>query len=157
MLTEETVGTRSRNTTAPTQSRSATRRRPRTRKRFLIAGLIVVAAIGYMIYSAAQSGSEYYVTAGELKAMGQQAMSQPTKLGGRVEEGSVQWNEGKTSVTFSVTDGTQAVPVKYTGTVPDTFSPGTDVILEGKLAADGSFQASSMMAKCASKYEPAQK
>ncbi len=123
--------------------------------RFLIAGLVVVAALGYMIFSAMQGGSEYFMTAGELKAMGDKALGQPVKLGGRVEEGSVQWDKGHTSLSFSLTDGSQSLPVSYSGVVPDTFQPGADVILEGKLAAGGQFQATTMMAKCASKYVPA--
>jgi cytochrome c-type biogenesis protein CcmE len=108
-----------------------------------------------MIFSAMQGGSEYYMTAGELKAMGPRAMGQQVKLGGRVEEGSVQWDKGTNLVNFSVTDGSQNLMVAYSGVVPDTFQPGADVILEGKMVAEGQFQATTMMAKCASKYEPA--
>ncbi len=138
--------------------RGATRiregRKPNSRTRFLIAGLIIVAAIGYMIYAATQSASEYFVTATELKAMGEKAIGQPTKLGGRVVDGSIQWDKGANTVSFSLADEKQSLPVVYTGVVPDAFQPGVDVILEGKLGADGTFKASSMLAKCASKYEP---
>ena len=135
--------------------KSAHLRRGRTRARFLVAGLVIVAAIGYMIYTAIQSGSEYYATPSEVKAMGEKAVGQPMKIGGQVVEGSVQWNRAANSVSFTITDGSSELPVSYTGAVPDTFQPGNGVILEGKLGADGTFQATTMMAKCASKYTPA--
>ncbi len=157
MLTEDSIRTASptRRTTIGVARRAAPRSRQRSRYRFLIAGLVIVAAIGYMIYAAMQGGSEYFVTTGELKAMGDTALGQPIKIGGRVVEGSIQGDRGASALSFSLTDGSEVLPVSYKGIVPDTFAPGVDVILEGKLGADGTFQATNMMAKCASKYEPA--
>lgn len=157
MLTEDSVRTVARTSVARVSGRTTGHRRPRTKLRFLVAGLVIVAAIGYMIYSATQSGSEYFVTTGELTAMGEKAIGQPTKLGGRVVEGSVQWDRGANTLSFSLTDGNQSLPVTYKGVVPDSFQPGVDVILEGKLDADGTFQATTLLAKCASKYTPANK
>ncbi len=153
MLTEDSVGTR--RTANRTAGRSTGRRRSGVKARFLIAGLVIVAAIGYMIYSATQSGSEYFVTTSELTAMGAKAVGQPTKLGGRVLPGSVQRDKGANTIAFTLTDDTKTLPVSYTGVVPDSFQEGVDVIVEGKLGADGSFQATSLLAKCASKYVPA--
>jgi cytochrome c-type biogenesis protein CcmE len=133
----------------------AGRRQARSRQRFLIASLLIVAAIGYMIFSATQSGSEYYMTAGEILAKGDEMVGQQVKMGGRVVDNSIQWDRGTNTVAFALTDGTQNLPVMYGGIVPDSFQPGADVILEGKLGADGQFHATSMLAKCASKYEPA--
>ena len=87
--------------------------------------------------------------------MGDKAVGQPVKMGGRVVDGSVQWDRPANRVAFSVTDGTQIIPVAYSGVVPDTFQEGVDIILEGKMGTDGTFTANSMLAKCASKYEPA--
>ncbi len=109
----------------------------------------------FAVYAATQSGSEYFVTTSELTAMGAKAIDQPTKLGGRVVEGSVQRDKGANTIAFSVTDGNQTLPISYKGVVPDSFQEGVDVIVEGKLGADGGFQATSLMAKCASKYVPA--
>lgn len=157
MLTEDTVGNPTRGPYARQAGRGTSRSRPKARLKFLIAGLIIVAAIGYMIYAAIQSGSEYFLTTGELKAMGDKAVGQQTKLGGRVVEGSIQSDKGSNTITFTLTDGSQTIPVSYKGAVPDSFQAGTDCIVEGKLVADGSFQATGLMAKCASKYTPANK
>jgi cytochrome c-type biogenesis protein CcmE len=155
MQTEDTVGNPTRTPYARPTRRGTAHRRPQAKLKFMIAGLIIVAAIGYMIYAAIQSGSEYFLTTGELKAMGDKAVGQPTKLGGRVVDGSLQGDKGANTITFTLTDGSQAMPVSYKGTVPDSFQTGTDCIVEGKLAADGTFQATGLMAKCASKYTPA--
>lgn len=154
MLTEGSVRTSPRASAARASARTSGRR-SRTKLRFVIAGLVIVAAIGYMIYAATQSSSEYFVTTGELKAMGQQAIGQQTKMGGRVVDGSVQWDKGANLISFGLTDGTESIPVTYRGIVPDSFQQGTDVIVEGKLGADGQFQATVLLAKCASKYTPA--
>ncbi|HEX9014567.1 MAG TPA: cytochrome c maturation protein CcmE [Chloroflexota bacterium] len=135
-------------------ARANGRRKPRAKARFLIAALIIVAAVGYMIYAAVQSGSEYYVTTTEVAAMGDKAVGQQMKLGGRVVDGSVTAARGSNTVSFSITDGAKELPVVYTGAIPDAFQPGADVIVEGKLGTDGSFQANTMLAKCASKYQP---
>jgi cytochrome c-type biogenesis protein CcmE len=46
------------------------------------------------------------------------------------------------------------VPVRYAGTVPDTFKDRAEVVLKGQLK-DGSFQATEISAKCPSKYQVA--
>ncbi len=154
-LTNDPVGTSTPNLSARAAVRAGNRSKSRPRTRFLVAALIVVAAVGYMIYSAIESGSEYYTTTSELLAMGDKAIGQQTKLGGRVVDGSVQWDKGSNTVAFALQDDKQQnLPIIYTGIVPDSFAPGVDVILEGKLGTDGRFQANSMLAKCASKYEP---
>ena len=45
--------------------------------------------------------------------------------------------------------------VVYRGIAPDTFTDGVDVVVEGRLGADGTFRATTLLAKCASRYENA--
>ena len=129
-------------------------RSSRTRLRFSLAAFVIVAAIGYMIYSAMQTGSEYYLTSGELIAMGDKAVGQSVRLGGRVVPDSIQWDRSNSILSFALTDGDVTLPVIYKGIAPDSFQAGADVIVEGKLGADGSFKATTLLAKCASKYTP---
>jgi cytochrome c-type biogenesis protein CcmE len=51
--------------------------------------------------------------------------------------------------------GTATVPIVYTGTVPDLFRPGRDIVVQGRLQ-NGVFVAApdSMVTKCPSKYAP---
>lgn len=136
-------------------ARAATRTRRRgARKRMLVSFLIILGALGYMIYSAIASNSEYYLTVSEVQAMGAQIQQSQVKIGGDVVDGTITWERGSNTVRFTITDGKQTMRVSYTGVVPDSFQPGAQVILEGKVQGDGSFVATTMLAKCASKYEP---
>ncbi len=58
-------------------------------------------------------------------------------------------------MTFAVTDGAATYPVTFRGLPPDTFTDGVDVVLEGRLQRDGTFRATTVLAKCASRYENA--
>jgi cytochrome c-type biogenesis protein CcmE len=62
---------------------------------------------------------------------------------------------------FKVENNGSVMDADYNGIVPDTFkdTPGevSEVVLQGTLAPDGSFHATSIMAKCPSKYEPSAK
>ena len=54
-----------------------------------------------------------------------------------------------------MTDGARTFPVVYRGIAPDTFTDGVDVVVEGRMQSDGTFQATTLLAKCASRYENA--
>ena len=123
------------------------------RKRFVIAALIVVAAVGALIYIGVRGSSMYYMTLAELRAQTDTAYGDKIRLGATVVDGSIQ--SGADGVTrFVVTDGANTLPVSYRGSLPDTFKDGAGVVLQGKLTSSGTFEASSLLAKCPSKYEP---
>jgi cytochrome c-type biogenesis protein CcmE len=75
------------------------------------------------------------------------------RLGGLVKPGSVARGENL-SVRFEVTDGNQAVPVTYTGILPDLFREGQGVVTEGALDPDGLFRADAVLAKHDENYMP---
>jgi cytochrome c-type biogenesis protein CcmE len=62
----------------------------------------------------------------------------PVRLGGLVEEGSIERRDGLT-VHFRVTDLSQSTPVVYQGLLPDLFREGQGVVTEGTLGPDGVF------------------
>ncbi|CAA7612503.1 cytochrome c maturation protein CcmE [Magnetospirillum sp. SS-4] len=74
------------------------------------------------------------------------------RVGGLVEAESLK-KDGKT-VTFKVTDVTNAIPVSYTGMLPDLFREGQGVVVEGRMEKDGVFQASEVLAKHDENYMP---
>jgi len=128
------------------------------RSKFMVgAGLILVAA-GYLMASSIRSTGVYYLTPTELAA---KLTTDPSlrdvgiKLGARVVPGSIQRTAGGREYAFHVTDGSRDVPVVYRGIAPDTFTDGVDVVVEGRLDADGTFHATTLLAKCASRYENA--
>ena len=124
------------------------------RKRFLIVGLAVVIALGYLGFTAFQGASMYYLTVDELLARNDAAYGERVRLMGKVEDGSTVKNPETNTLRFAVTDedGT-SLPVVYSGVVPDAFKQGADVVLEGALTPGGTFEASNLLVKCPSKYE----
>jgi cytochrome c-type biogenesis protein CcmE len=77
----------------------------------------------------------------------------PVRLGGLVEEGSIERRDGLT-VHFRVTDLSQSTPVVYQGLLPDLFREGQGVVTEGTLGPDGVFVASEVLAKHDETYMP---
>lgn len=124
------------------------------RWRFLLAGLVLAGALGYLIYAGVQSASMYYLTVGELLDRGDSVRNETVRLGGTVLEDSVQTDSSTMLVSFTVSDGQRSIPVRYKGVLPDAFKPGADVVVEGQLDGQGVFEASTLLAKCPSKYEP---
>jgi cytochrome c-type biogenesis protein CcmE len=126
------------------------------RKRFLIVGLAVAIALGYLGFTAFQGASMYYLTVDELLARSDAAYGERVRLMGKVEDGSVVKNSETNTLHFAVTneDGT-SLPVVYSGMVPDAFKQGADVVVEGSLTRAGTFEADSLLVKCPSKYEAA--
>jgi cytochrome c-type biogenesis protein CcmE len=77
------------------------------------------------------------------------------KVGARVVAGSIDAIPAERSMRFQVTDGSKIVPVIYRGIAPDTFTDSVDVVVGGRMGSDGTFQATELLAKCASRYENA--
>jgi cytochrome c-type biogenesis protein CcmE len=74
------------------------------------------------------------------------------RLGGLVKEGT--WKRSGDQNDFVVTDGTTDMSTHYTGILPDLFREGQGVVIEGAVAADGSFAATNVLAKHDEKYMP---
>lgn len=74
------------------------------------------------------------------------------RLGGLVKEGSLKRGENL-QVRFEVTDGNRAIPVAYTGILPDLFRENQAVIATGQLR-DGRFYARQVLAKHDEGYMP---
>ena len=75
------------------------------------------------------------------------------RLGGLVQPGSLVRGE-QLQVTFVITDGNAALPVAFTGILPDLFREGQGVISEGALDASGVFKADTVLAKHDETYMP---
>lgn len=117
-------------------------------------GVIVVAmaALAWLGYGESKT---YYHTIAELPALQGAARAQRLRVGGTVEPGSIRRGAGR--VDFVLQGEGKSLPVSYVGSdpLPDTFVDKSQALVEGSLAADGSFVAQQVQAKCASKYEAA--
>ena len=78
--------------------------------------------------------------------------SEVFRIGGLIEEGTLVRGEGN-AVTFVVTDGNGAVPVSYTGILPDLIAENSGVVAKGSYVG-GTFLATEILAKHDEKYMP---
>lgn len=128
---------------------------PRQTK-LLLGAFVVLGAIGFFVFYNLQGTQQYFLTLSELKARGPLASQQAVRVGGNLLPDSTHINTKAVTAQFTLTDGTNALPVDYAGILPDTFEKSTQVIAEGKVGPDGVFHASLVLAKCPSKYDPSQ-
>ncbi len=130
----------------------------KTRTKFLLGGALVLGSAGYLMASSIKDTAVYYLTPNELSA---KTVSDPTffdtgvKVGAKVVPGSIKRDPGGRETAFAMTDGAKTYNVIYRGITPDTFTDGVDVVVEGRLGRDGTFRATTLLAKCASRYENA--
>jgi cytochrome c-type biogenesis protein CcmE len=130
----------------------------KARTKFLIGGALVLSVAGYLMASSIKDTGVYYLTPTELTAKLQadpSFVNAGVKVGARVVPGSVQRAAGGKEYAFRVTDGSNTFPVLYRGIAPDTFTDSVDVVVSGRMGKDGTFQATELLAKCASRYENA--
>ena len=130
----------------------------KARTKFLIGGALVLSTAAYLMASSIKQTGVYYLTPSELSAHVASDSSfhdMGVKLGARVVPGTIVREPGGKRYAFRVTDGSTTFPVDYRGLAPDTFTDGVDVVVEGRLGRDGTFHATTLLAKCASRYENA--
>lgn len=124
--------------------------------RFLIGGLIIVAAIAFMTFRSFQANATYYVTSDEMVQKVQAGQITPGKtvrLAGNIDKSSVQWDASKLDLRFNASNKDVNVPVRFTGPLPDSFHMADSVVVEGTYNADGSVTANNLFVQCPSKYE----
>lgn len=113
----------------------------------VVALVLSTALIGY----AMRDGINFFRSPSQVVAEPPPA-TETFRIGGLVEEGSIQRGDGAT-VRFVVTDGGASVPVEFTGVLPDLFSEGQGMVGTGKLV-DGVFIAAEILAKHDETYMP---
>jgi cytochrome c-type biogenesis protein CcmE len=127
-------------------------------------GAVVVVVIGVLVWLAVGGTNEsksYFKTISELKQMGDQAQVKHLRVDGFVQAGSIVRNGGEVSFVIHqdpnkrLRDDNMTLKVVYKGIdpLPDTFKDDAQALADGRLGPDGTFQASKIQAKCASKYE----
>ena len=90
-----------------------------TRKRkFLIGGVVIAAALAYLIYAGVSQSVVYFVTPSELGAA--PVAGKTYRLGGMVLPGTLKWDARSLDLRFTLSDGQASVPVRHRGpeTVP---------------------------------------
>ena len=127
--------------------------------RFGIAVALIVMALGYLAYTGIQEGN-YYVKLSELHTLGDSAYTRNLRVEGIVQPGSIKRKGPQADFVIQDSEGGKLLmPVSYKGSdpPPDTFKDHAQAIVSGKLDRDGTFEATEVQAKCASKYESMEK
>lgn len=128
-------------------------------KKLLAIGLAVVGLgiIAALVLNAFRNNLVFFFTPTQV-AKGEAPQGRAFRIGGLVESGSMKRSTDGMSVTFTVTDTARSMPVTYSvkqyGPLPDLFKEGKGMVAEGKLGADGVFQATQVLAKHDENYMP---
>ncbi len=147
----------------------------RKKLRFVIGVALMVAAVGYLIFTAVRNTAEYYLTVNEVDSRKAELSGQMLRVAGRVAAGSISWDSSTLTLAFAMTQPpadpnqpevkqvatTDAAPVAFRVIArgqpkPDMFAPGRDVIVEGRLGPNDTIEARQVLTSCPSKYVPKQ-
>ncbi len=126
----------------------------RKRRRLYVVGLGMLGlfAAAALVLTAFQENLVFFYSPSDLTEK-TVPPGRPIRLGGLVEEGSIERRDGLT-VHFRVTDLSHSTPVVYEGLLPDLFREGQGVVTEGTLGPDGVFVAREVLAKHDETYMP---
>jgi cytochrome c-type biogenesis protein CcmE len=128
------------------------------RLKFILIGVGIAATMAFMLVVATQKsdgGFAYYVSVKEYLDKGEP--DHRFRVNGKVAPGTIGRMPGGRRVTFTIKDkdAPSTLAVDFEGIIPDTFVDDADVVVEGSRRADGVFAATTLLAKCPSKYESA--
>ncbi|SFW15713.1 cytochrome c maturation protein CcmE [Nitrosovibrio sp. Nv17] len=128
--------------------------KPRHRKLAVIAsGVTALGVASILVLNAFQSNLVFFFSPSQVAA-NEAPVGRSFRIGGLVEEGSIRRMADGVTVNFVVTDTAKAIPVAYTGILPDLFKEGKGVVAQGKLTANGLFLADEVLAKHDENYMP---
>lgn len=122
--------------------------------KFAVGSGVIVLTVVYLVITGVSKTSTYFLSIAELEARGASIYGTGIRVKGNVVEGTIQRDKLSLKTDFRITDDSKkSIPVHYQGVVPDMFKEGIDVVVEGHIAPDGVFQASTLLTSCPSKYE----
>jgi cytochrome c-type biogenesis protein CcmE len=148
------------------------------RTKFLIGGLLIVAAIVYLIASSTQASAQYYLTIDELAEKGESVRGRDLKISGAVDGDSIVYEPETLTLRFTVANvpaeleaieesgglaevlhqavsdpNARRLQVVYVGVKPDLLRHEAQAIMTGRMDDNGVFQASELLLKCPTRYE----
>ena len=121
-----------------------------------VTAAVLVGAFAILLWSTVREGTEYYKHVDEVMGNPQGWQGKRLQLHGfafdvKRKPDSLDWK-------FKIRNNAAVVDVVYSGIVPDTFKDDAEVVLKGRLEPDGFHtEKGGIMAKCPSRYDPAQK
>lgn len=150
------------------------------RAKFIIGGILIFAAIIYLIYSSTQASAQYFLTVDELATKGEGTLGRDLRVSGAVIGDSIDYDPQTLTLRFdvahvpgdnkeieaqgglakvlhdAVVDPDRArIQVVYSGPKPDLLRDEAQAIMTGRMGEDGVFYADELLLKCPTKYEEA--
>ncbi len=157
-----------------------TRARGGGRLKFILGGVLILAAVIYLIVSSTQANAQYFLTIHELMSNQNVNMGKSLRVSGAVVGSTIQYDPKSLTLTFTVADvpadnklidqqgGLAKVlheavidptrtrmQIVYNGPKPDLLRDEAQAIVTGQLGEDGVFHADELLLKCPTKYENA--
>jgi len=128
--------------------------KPRTKRALaIVSGLAALGIASALVLNAFNSNLVFFFSPTQVLAH-EAPRDRSFRIGGLVEQGSLQREPTGLTIRFVVTDLAKQVPVTYTGLLPDLFKEGKGVVAQGKLGTDGVFRAEQVLAKHDENYMP---
>src|SRR5215470_12205109 len=120
--------------------------------------VVLALAFGFMMWSTLRDGAEYFKHVDEAVAQRPSLEGKKLQVTGYVVPGSILNKPNTLEYRFQIQNNPirsgepgNVMNISYTGLPPDTFKPEAEVVVRGKLTADG-LSSDFMIAKCPSKY-----
>ncbi len=148
------------------------------RIKFILGGLLIVAAVVYLIASSTQAAAQYYLTIDELVAKAETVEDRDIRISGAVDGDTISYDAQSLTLRFTIanvpadTDEIEAagglaevlhqalqdedatrLDVQYEGPMPDLLRHEAQAIVTGRLGEDGVFYADELLLKCPTRYE----
>ncbi len=127
--------------------------RKRKRLYVVLGGMAILGFAAALVLTAFEDSLVFFYSPTDLSTK-EIAPDRRFRLGGLVEEASVERSSDGLTTTFRVTDLVQSVAVTYKGLLPDLFREGQGVVAEGRLDGNGVFVATRVLAKHDETYMP---
>lgn len=150
------------------------------RAKFFIGGLLIIAAVVYLIVSSTQASAQYFLTVHELNEKGGEVLNRDLRVSGAVIGDSIEYDAQTLTLKFVVADipgdnkvieeqgglaevlhqavtdpSRPRMQVVYNGVMPDLLRNEAQAIMTGRMGEDGVFYADELLLKCPTKYEEA--
>ncbi|MFL7890846.1 MAG: cytochrome c maturation protein CcmE [Anaerolineales bacterium] len=150
------------------------------RAKFIVGGLLIVAAVVYLIVTSTQASAQYFLTVDELTEKATSDVGREVRISGAVIGDTIVYEPETLTLKFDVAhvpgdnneiealgglgkvlhdavndpDRTR-LQVVYIGPKPDLLRHEAQAIMTGELGEDGIFYADELLLKCPTKYEEA--
>ncbi len=143
----------------PAAAKPIAKPKPKANTSLLIVLVVMVGAVVSLFLVGFKDAAVYAVSVDKLVGEKQQLTGRKVRVEGELVPGTLVKRDQPCEYRFTIHGADNKLAVRYPQCViPDTFRDmpggGVQVTVEGMLSSAGDFEASLVMAKCASKYDP---